>query len=382
VKILFLNYEYPPLGGGAANATYHLLREISHSHTAINVYAIVSSPATESLEYLGDNVVINKIDIGKNNNLHYQSNFDLITYLFKANKLIGQLLKTEKFDLIHAFFALPCGLLTQLPNRNLPYIISLRGSDVPGYSNRYKFLYPFIKPLFKKICLSASSVVSNSNGLRTLAHKTLLNNFHIEVIPNGIDTDIFHPPEPPFKGQGRLLSVGRLIPRKGFAQLIDSVALLIKEGIDLSLSIAGEGPERSALEDLISKHNLENKIHLLGLCNQEQLKTHYQESDIFVLPSRNEGMSNALLEAMSCGLPVITTNTGGSEELVNDNGIIIEPDSETELTGAIRRLATDKEMRTDFGIESRKRALLFSWKKVADDYIALYRKVLQKKCVE
>ena len=378
MKILFLNYEYPPLGGGAANATYHLLSEISRSHSDIYIDAIVSSPAGDSKELLGENVTIHKIDIGKNNNLHYQSNVDLITYLFKANSLVGKILKKDKYDLIHAFFAVPCGIITQLPNRNLPYIISLRGSDVPGYSNRYRFLYPLIKPLFRKICSSASSVVSNSNGLRNLAQKTIQNKFPIEVIPNGVDTDFFSTPVPPFRGQGGLLTVGRLIPRKGFAQLINSTALLINEGIDLSLNIAGEGPERTTLESLIAKHKLENKIHLLGLCSQEQLKVHYQQANIFVLPSRNEGMSNALLEAMSCGLPVITTNTGGAEELINGNGIIIKPDNENELTGALRRMATDNAMRTNFGLQSRNRALTFSWKSTADDYIALYRKAVQK----
>ena len=102
----------------------------------------------------------------------------------------------------------------------------------------------------------------------------------------------------------------------------------------------------------------------------------YGASDLFVLPSYFEGMSNALLEAMASGLPVVVTNTGGTDELVDGNGLVIEAGDQDGLARAVIELLTDEKKRQVFSKRSRENAIKFSWENVARTYMDAYKKVI------
>lgn len=137
INILFLNYEYPPLGGGAGNATWYLLKEYEKMPD-LQVTLVTSSTGSFRMERPSDNVTIYYLDIGKRGSLHYQSSKDLLKYSWKAWLFCRRYLKGNHIDLIHAFFGIPCGLIALLLGK--PYIVSLRGSDVPFYNNRFHWL--------------------------------------------------------------------------------------------------------------------------------------------------------------------------------------------------------------------------------------------------
>ena len=381
MKVLFFNYEYPPLGGGAANATAYILEEYSKIPD-LSVDLITSSIDSEyHLEKVANNISIHKLPIGKNkNNLHYQSQKELLTYAWKAYFFAKKLIKKNKYDLSHSFFTVPCGFVSFLIKKeyNIPYVVSLRGSDVPGYSDRFVFLYKIIKPLIKLIWKNSFAVIANSEGLKELAQKTNPKQV-VGIIYNGIDIENFKPkPEArPVNNFIITLGASRVTERKGIDYLIKALANLVPQYSQLLLRVMGEGDAREALEKLAKDLELEKNIEFIGRIPRENTAPYYQEASIFVLPSFNEGMSNAMLEALASGLPLIATNTGGTSELVEEgvNGFIVKMRDSQDLTDRIEILMKDEDLRKRMGEASRRKAELMSWKKVAKKYGELYDKI-------
>ncbi|KKP68355.1 MAG: Glycosyl transferase group 1 [Candidatus Moranbacteria bacterium GW2011_GWE1_35_17] len=384
MKILFFNYEYPPLGGGAANATFCILREFSKI-TDLEVDLITSSINEKySVEKIGGNITIYKVPIGKNsNNLHFQSQKDLIVYAWRALILANKLIKKNKYDLTHSFFTVPCGAISLWfkLTKKIPFVISLRGSDVPGYSERFKFIYTILKPLIKLIWKKSSTVVSNSRGLRDLALET---NKHqkVDIIFNGIDLDDFCPNESLRAKDRFIITIGatRITARKGTNYLVEALGILAPKYPNLLLRILGDGDEKNNLIDLTKKMKLENFVQFLGRIPREETAPYYQEASLFVLPSLNEGMSNAMLEALASGLPILATQTGGTEELVEDgiNGFVIKMKDPKDLADKIEMILKDDGLRVQMGLASRKKAQEMSWKNVAQKYFELYEEIVKK----
>lgn len=369
MKILMLNYEFPPLGGGAANANYYLLKEFSKDKD-IKIDLITSSVSKYRVNEFSDNINIYFLDIGKNkNNYHYQKNKDLIKYSIKAYNFAKKLLKNNKYDLIHAFFGIPCGYIAM--KLGLLYIVSLRGSDVPFYNERFKVLDKlFFKRLSKKIWKKANSVAANSDGLRKLALRTFDEN-EISVIYNGVDTNEFYPSEnKAVNRKKKIISIGRLIRRKGFEYLIKAL-----KGIeDIELDIVGDGVLLNNLKQIAANNKIQ--VNFLGNRLHNEIVDLYQRSDFFILPSLNEGMSNAVLEAMACGLPIIVTDVGGSKELVRDNGFVVEKGSVSSLNKAIQNYIKEPDLIIKHGKRSREIAESMSWPKVSDEYLKEYSRIL------
>lgn len=369
MRILILNYEFPPLGGGAGNATYYLLKEFS-KYKDLEIDLITSSTNGFKIKKFSKNITIHFLDINKKGNVHYQTNKDLLTYSYKAYKYSKQLLKNKEYDLCHAFFGIPCGYIAlKLKKRyNLPYIVSLRGSDVPFYNKRFYWLDKIIfKSLSKNIWKNAQHTITNSECLKELAQKSSLNQ-KFSVIYNGVNIREFRPiNNKKIKLPLKLISTGRLIQRKGYEYLIDALINLS----DVELTLIGDGNLKEQLEVKAKDNNL--KIKFLGKKTHNEISKLLPKADVFVLPSLNEGMSNSILEAMACGLPIITTDTGGSKELIKGNGfIVVKADSES-LTKAITKFITHSNLIKSMGNTSRKLAENMSWEKVAREYLGVYR---------
>ena len=379
MKILFFNYEYPPLGGGAANATAYILKEYSKISN-FEVDLVTSSIDNKyHFEKIGENVNIHRLPIGKNEkNLHFQSQKDLLVYSWKAYFFSKNLVKKEKYDLTHSFFTVPCGFISLILKWQfkIPYIISLRGSDVPGYSERFSFLYKFIIPLVRLIWNKSFGVVANSKGLRELALRTDSEQ-EIRIIYNGIDLNQFAKSKTQKVENSekfKILCVTRITPRKGIRYLIEAVKRLSQKSDNISLRIIGEGDEKEELQELVKSLGIQNKIEFTGLVPHEKLPPYFEESDVFVLPSLNEGMSNSMLEALASGLPLIATDTGGTRELVDDgiNGYIIKMKNSQDIADKIDILIQNRDLRMKMGEESRRKAESMSWEKVAREYFDLY----------
>jgi len=381
-KVLFFNYEYPPLGGGAANATAYILREYSKID-GLEVNLITSSFDKHfHLEKIGDNVKIYKIPIGKNGkNIHYQSQKDLLCYAWKAYWLSRKLIRKNHYDLTHSFFTVPCGFISLLLKwqYKLPYIVSLRGSDVPEYNVRFSLLYKFLKPLIKLIWKKSSAVIANSQGLKDLALKTMPEK-EIGIIYNGIDTEQFKPQAKEKSDEFKILSTSRLIPRKGIKYLILAAGQLIKKNKQIKIVLVSEGDEKEELENLAGRLGISENVQFAGSVDHAKISEFYNQADAFVMTSLNEGMSNTMLEALASGLPIISTETGGAKELVQDgiNGFLICMKNSEDLAEKISRLMANDGLRERMALESRKIAEKMSWKNVAEEYFKTYQKINEK----
>ncbi|MFT4303771.1 MAG: glycosyltransferase family 4 protein [Candidatus Woesearchaeota archaeon] len=349
MRILMLNYEFPPLGGGASNACYYMLKEFSKMNIEIDLV----TAGNGSVEKFSKNITIYKIKV-KKKSLHYWKASELLLWSLRANKKVKELISKNKYSLCHSWFGWPTGVIAYFSK--LPYIIALRGSDVPGYNVRLKWLDKFIfSPISKLVWKNAKCVTANSKGLKELALKTL--KCDIKVIYNGVDVKEF---KPSTKKGFTLISTGRLITRKGYQYLIPALPPNVK------LQLIGEG---NLLPEL---KKLNGNVEFLGKVKHSSIPKYLSKASVFVLPSLNEGMSNSVLEAMACGLPVIVTDVGGSAELVSDNGFIVKKGSVTSLRNAIEKFLKDPSLIEKMGKNSRELALKMTWNKVAKEYVKVY----------
>lgn len=393
MKILMLNYEFPPIGGGGGQAHRALLQQYA-GRPDLEVDVVTSAPKPGVfMEQMAANVLIFKVGIRKRN-LHLWRRSEVIEWLLKAGECHRRLVKTSGYDLVHAFFGFPTGWLCYKTARRAPYIISLRGSDVPGVNARLKFEYKILGPLvFKPIWKRASALVACSEGLKQRALE-FLPSAQIQVIPNGVDLDLFHPAQTAeeasvpssqpasslsrFKLEAselRLLTVGRLSATKRLPLLIETVSLLRSQGCNVHLTIVGGGALESPLRQSLSGQDLRKAVTLMGRCDAPEMPSLYRQHDLYISATMQEGMSNAMLEAMASGLPIVTTCCEGVEELITDNGVVVEGSEPAALAQAIEGLAADPKRRRAMSAAARKRAEQFSWGAVAESYLRLYAKV-------
>lgn len=384
MKVLFLNYEYPPLGGGASVATEAILREWAKTPD-MEVHLVTAAVGAEyERVHVGGQVYVHRVPIGKDSSkLHSQSLRDIMVYTIKSwlflQSFIREENKKQKFDITLAFFTIPCGFVAYLLKlfHGIPYVVSLRGADVPGFSEKYDQFYLFAKPLVRFLWRRAEKVIPNSVGITELAKRTDATQA-MEIIENGVDTETFRP-----KMEGKsfspvvFLSTSRLTPRKGIHFLIEAFAVAAKHArVPLELRLIGEGEQRESLEARVKELGIESQVKFLGRVEHHLLPSFYQEAHVFVLPSKNEGMSNAALEALASGLPLIVSGTGGMQELVTDgeNGLFIDPELTAPFAEALVSLAKNQGSLISFGKESRRRAELRGWDKVAESF----RRVLEE----
>jgi len=374
MNLLMLNYEFPPIGGGAGKANQCLLQQYA-GIGGLKVDVLTSSTKPGFVrEDFAENIAIYKVGLHKKH-LHYWRRTEVIEWLFKARSHHRRLLRENDYDLAHAFFGFPTGYLPYRTASRLPYIISLRGSDVPGYNTRLGLDYKLTSGLFRRIWSRASAVVANSKGLKQLALE-FMPGLEIGIIPNGIDTQRFHPPQEQVLGEPiKLLTVGRLITRKRIDLLIKAVDCARKLGLNVRLDIAGHGNILPELRSLADRLGVAENVTFLERVPAEQMPQLYRDADIFVMSSAHEGMSNAMLEAMASGLPIVTTRCEGVEELIWGNGFVVERAESEEIAAAIKKLSEEQILYRQMSATARKQAEKFSWNNVALSYIEQYGRV-------
>jgi glycosyltransferase involved in cell wall biosynthesis len=238
-------------------------------------------------------------------------------------------LKRQGAQLIDAHFTYPDGEAATRLGRwlGLPATITLRGTEVPHSRN------PVLRPRLSRTLKSAARVFAVSDSLRRLAIELGAAVEKTEVVGNGIDTERF---QPVARAAARarfslpdsakvLISVGALVERKGMHRVIDVLPALLKHHPDLHYLIVGgaspEGDNRTELTAQVARLGLADRVHFLGALPPDELKWPLSASDVFVLATRNEGWANVFLEAMACGLPVISTDVGGNAEVVCREGL-------------------------------------------------------------
>lgn len=272
--------------------------------------------------------------------------FDGLTMALGALSLMRRLKHEGRLDIIDAHFAYPDGYAASLLSRwlKVPFTITLRGTETRHiHDDRLgKKLLQAIK--------QAAQVFSVSESLRRLVISHGAAAERIEVVGNGIDTVRFRALDRTAcrRTMGLalnarvLVSVGGLVPRKGFHRVIEILPQLRQHFSDLVFLIVGggstEGNIRVELENQVKQLGLDDCVRFLGPIASDELPAVLSAADVFVLATSNEGWANVFLEAMACGLPVVTTNVGGNQEVVCEDslGMVVPLGDKEALVRAIK----------------------------------------------
>jgi len=254
---------------------------------------------------------------------------------------------------------------------NLPVVVTARGTDV-SLIPRYRFPRLLIGEVIRKSAALITVSAALKEALVTLGAPEA----KVTVLRNGVDTHLFHPPQDRDALRARfgfrrrtLVSVGLLVERKGHDRTIKAMLQLP----EYDLVIAGEGPERQNLSDLIERHGLSDRVRLLGPRPHTELPDLYGASDASVLSSSREGWANVLLESMACGTPVVASNIWGNPEVVQQiqAGVITDENTPSGIARGVRRLFHDQAPRA----ATRVYAERFGWGETTQGQVALFTQI-------
>ena len=366
MKILLLNSEYPPIGGGAGNASANLARLLAKDNEII---LLTSHFDNFSRDEICDGVRIIRVS-SLRKKMDRSGALEQISFIFAASFRTLSLVRQFKPDVTLAFFGLPSGAVAWMIKKifGVPYIVSLRGGDVPGFRPYdFKLYHKIAAPFLHVIWHGASSVIANSKGLHNLA-TAFDSTIEIPIIPNGVDLKKFSAPARDWSAP-RLLSVGRIVYQKGLDLAMSALADL--KDLSWTWTIAGDGPQMQVLQSMAEENGIKDRVHFIGWQSADQLKKEYCAANVFLFPSRHEGMPNAVLEAMASGLPVVATRIAGNEELVvnGETGALVPAEDVESLRESLMPLLVEAKMREKMGRASRQRVEeSFSWNRVAEQY--------------
>jgi glycosyltransferase involved in cell wall biosynthesis len=378
MRILLLNYEFPPMGGGAGRATYNIAKQLARLGHEVDV--LTSKAKGQKAYEVSDGVAHHRVQVFRKG-VHECGFCGAFVYVLFAYFKLRHMINRHDYDILHFFFSLPTGLLAILPgkHRHIPYILSLRGSDVPFYdpfNSRLAIMHRLLKPVTLKIWRGAKLVVALSQSLRLTAMRTSLKEkIDIDIIRNGIDGDLFCPGKNKAVEQSfKMIAVSRLIERKGIQHVLTAMAELADA--EIRLTIVGSGNYEKHLRQMCKEYGLESAVKFLGYCPNEQLPALYHANDVFILTSLAESFGIVFLEAMASGLPVIGARTGGIPAIVShENGILVEPGAVAEIKKAIVKMKNSPDLRNSMALENRRKVLgQYSWQSVAEMYQLIYQK--------
>lgn len=376
MKLLLINNEFPPIGGGGSTVTKYALRYLvkaGHEVTLITS-SFKGLPKRETVE--GATVIrIPAVRRYKD----FCSTWELV--IFGVSALFYTFFYTfrHQVDFIQAYFAVPAGWVAWIIHmlRGIPYAVYFGGSDIPGANpSRYKNLYPLITPLLRVIWRGAEFRTVCSDELVRLGKKADPESEFL-MIPNGVETNRFKPTPRTANPKVKVLFIGRLIERKGFQRVIKALPRLRELAkVPFVIEVVGSGAFRTTLDEVAQELGVTDLIQYVGTVPYDQLEKSYQYADIFVLTSLYEGMPAVILEAMGTGLPIVASDVGGNNEIVKEgeNGYLIPGEDSEKLARDLSVLINDAELRKRMGGKSREMAGQYDWSNIMQEYHKLYLK--------
>ncbi|HEX7243749.1 MAG TPA: glycosyltransferase family 4 protein [Longimicrobiaceae bacterium] len=311
-------------------------------------------------------------------------------YVAAGSRAAARLARSGAFDLVHAFWPLPHGLLGLAARRasGVPLVCTFFGVELTWMEAQLPFLAPVLKRIVRGS--DAVTVISTYTGdrlRRTVpeARPTVIP-FGATVEPPALSSSPAPPPDDPAR-PFELLFVGRLVERKGVHVLLDALAR-IDAARPLRFRVIGDGPEREALRARAGRLGLGERVLFEGFVSKEELTERFAGCDAFVLPAvvdakgDTEGLGVVLLEAMVYGKPVIASAAGGIVDIVRDgrNGFLVPPGDVEALAGAVRACMDDPERRRRLGENGRRDVEEgFSWPVIIDRLVELYGEVAARR---
>jgi glycosyltransferase involved in cell wall biosynthesis len=350
MKILFCNYEYPPLGGGGGVVMAALARQLARRHEV----TALTSRAT-GLPAMSDDqgVQVVRAPVFFRRQLAVANFPSMLAYL--PSGLVRGLALGGAFDVINTHFVVPTGPLGHVLARwrRIPNVLSVHGGDLFDPSkasspHRHAPLRAAVRALVRK----ADAVIGQSRD--TVRHVSDIYGVHrrIELIPLGIE----RPPKTPTASRAAfgvpenafvMITIGRLVARKATTQLIDILALAKSRASNAHLLIVGDGPDAPSIRERAAQLGVGDRVHVLGQITDEAKYAALTISDAFVSASQHEGFGLVFLEAMAFGLPVVCYDHGGQTDFLTtgETGAVVRLNDTEAFANAVASLHRDRESR-------------------------------------
>jgi glycosyltransferase involved in cell wall biosynthesis len=320
MRILVLNYEFPPLGGGGGQIAADFCRYLSSFGHEIQVHTSwhPSLPVRE----VRDGYTIRR-SFAFRRHLHTCTVPEMAAYLVLTLTPTLKHLYAWKPDVIHVHFAVPTGVIAWILYRltGIPYVLSVYLGDVPGgVPEQTDHIFNWIKPLTNPIWKAAAAIIAPATHIQHLAWQ----HYHVptEIIPNGLDLAAAKASPAPAEPV-RLIFAGRLSIQKNPLFLLESLSQV--NHLPWRLDILGDGPLMAAAQNLAIELGLSSRVFFHGWVTPEQVQKVMASSDILVLPSLSEGLPVVGMQALAAGLAILGSDVGGISDVVQSgqNGFLV-----------------------------------------------------------
>jgi glycosyltransferase involved in cell wall biosynthesis len=381
-RVCMVTYLFPPVYSGAGVQALRLAKELEEKGVAVSILTArhrADLPVQESVE----GISVRRLPVLRAGRLRPLS-FSLAT----AYHLLWH---RRHYDVVHIHGAywriLPVLLVAGLTAKKSVVKMTQLGTDDPQTIRQRRFG----RALYRSLAL-ADAVVSTSRDLTLSYRRSALPSDKLVQIPNGVDTAVFRPGDDAVRGEIRIqldlsqntrlvVFVGRVGYRKGADVLLRAWAEVAGECPDAWLVLLGPVGEDVPTLDIGMSIDclLSDTPRAFVLGHRANVQDYLRAADIFVLPTRMEGLPNALLEAMATGLPCIASDVGGNTDLIVDeeNGLLFETGSVEQLAGALLRLVRDQAKRRALGHRARETIEVgYSMDRVVKKYMELYHSLL------
>jgi glycosyltransferase involved in cell wall biosynthesis len=302
--------------------------------------------------------------------------------------LVGQwwalrrLLRQQRFDVLHAHWLIPQGLIAALAGRGLPLLCTSHGGDLFGLRGRLLTL------LKRAVLARCDGVTVVSTAMRDEVAR-IAPGTAVDVIPMGTDLAGCFTPAPEVARQAdSIVFAGRLVEKKGVRHLLDAVAQLHRQGRAVRLQIAGSGPELAALRAQAQRLGIADSVQFLGAVDHAELATWFRRAALAVVPSvvaadgDQEGFGLVIVEAMGCGCPVIASRLPAIDDIARDGetALLVPPGDAPALAQAIAAVLDDPAAAARRAATARTQALArFDWQPITERYAAVLSRLTRSR---
>jgi len=382
LRILFLSVYNPlDIGSGPSTGLYYLSQELVKLGCEVHILTIKTKTHGE---------IDHRVNIHYENHLQHVPLGRWLTISNICISKIKKLIKDYRIDVIHG--RSPSSISYALSkNKKMPFIVSIHGTSFGEIASYIKIPFSFLK---KRLLYDAAIVQPSWAFFTSLEYKAAnkiisvskalaeeaLNYYRLPseklvVIHNGVHVL----PITQAETENVILSVGRMVWRKGFTYLIEAMPNVLKENPNTKLILVGDGVYKVFLEEYTKKLKVEKSVLFYGNLPREKLFLLYQKARLYVQPSLYEPLGNTILEAMASEKPVIATKVGGIPEIITHgkDGFLIEPESYQQIAQTIKTLLSDSHFSKKLGKNARaKMRKYFSWESAAKKTLQIYEELL------
>jgi glycosyltransferase involved in cell wall biosynthesis len=382
MKILLINYEYPPLGGGGGIAMMEFAKELARRH---EVHVLTSGLDTSDTadENDGLDLSIHRVHVFGRSDRATASFASMAAFLPAGIRRGNELAADVDFDVINTWFAIPTGVVGAAVARKnrIPHVLTVIGGDIYDPSKWYSpHRFPPTKIVVKRVLRQADAHLAISSDIANRVRRYFNFQRPIEVIPLGITKPQFEPATREQLGmeydKKYVVAVGRLVRRKDYPSLLNAICNLSRD--DTNLLLLGDGPEKENLLSMAKELGIGERVHLKGFVSDDAKYQYLSNSDVFALVSLHEGFGLVYLEAMYCGLPIVAADEGGQTDILEDvnSGSLVPVGDVTALTESLEELLSDEQRRESIGNSNRMRFDTYTISSLAMRYEKVFESLI------